>query len=104
VEYRQLGHTGLFVSSLTLGTMTFGGQGMFGKLGSTDVDGARRQIDMCLDAGINLFDTANMYSGGQSEEILGQAIADKQTIFSWRRRSACRSGTVQTTPVSPATT
>jgi aryl-alcohol dehydrogenase-like predicted oxidoreductase len=58
--------------------MTFGGQGMFGKLGSTDVDGAKRQIDMCLDAGINLFDTANMYSDGQSEEILGQAIAGKR--------------------------
>jgi aryl-alcohol dehydrogenase-like predicted oxidoreductase len=58
--------------------MTFGGQGMFGKLGSTDVDGAKRQIDMCLAAGINLFDTANMYSDGQSEEILGQAIAGKR--------------------------
>jgi aryl-alcohol dehydrogenase-like predicted oxidoreductase len=58
--------------------MTFGGQGMFGKLGSTEVDGAKRQIDMCLDAGINLFDTANMYSDGQSEEILGQAIAGKR--------------------------
>jgi aryl-alcohol dehydrogenase-like predicted oxidoreductase len=78
VQYRQLGRSGLFVSSLTLGTMTFGGQGMFGKLGSTEVDGAKRQIDMCLDAGINLFDTANMYSDGQSEEILGQAIAGKR--------------------------
>jgi aryl-alcohol dehydrogenase-like predicted oxidoreductase len=78
VQYRRLGRSGLFVSSLTLGTMTFGGRGIFGKVGSTDVDGAKRQIDMCLDAGINLFDTANVYSGGRSEEILGQAIAGKR--------------------------
>lgn len=78
VQYRQLGRSGLFVSSLTLGTMTFGGQGNFSKLGSTDVDGARRQVDMCLDAGINLFDTADMYSDGRSEEILGEAISGKR--------------------------
>ena len=78
MQYRQLGRSGLFVSSLTLGTMTFGGQGMFAKVGSTDVDGAKRQIDMCLDAGVNLFDTANVYSGGSSEEILGQAITSKR--------------------------
>ncbi len=64
MQYRQLGRSGLFVSSMTLGTMTFGGQGGFGKVGSTDVDGAKRQVDMCLDAGINLFDTANIYSAG----------------------------------------
>jgi aryl-alcohol dehydrogenase-like predicted oxidoreductase len=78
VQYRQLGRSGLFVSSLTLGTMTFGGQGNFSKLGSTDVDGARRQVDMCLDVGINLFDTADMYSDGRSEEILGEAISGKR--------------------------
>jgi aryl-alcohol dehydrogenase-like predicted oxidoreductase len=78
VQYRQLGRSGLFVSGLTLGTMTFGGQGRFSVLGSTDVEGAKRQIDMCLDAGINLFDTANIYSDGQSEEILGRAIAGKR--------------------------
>src|SRR5438045_8900701 len=78
MQYRQLGRSGLFVSSLALGTMTFGGQGMFAKAGSADVDRAKRQVDMCLDAGINLFDTANVYSGGQSEEILGQAIAGKR--------------------------
>jgi aryl-alcohol dehydrogenase-like predicted oxidoreductase len=78
VQYRQLGRSGLFVSSVTLGTMTFGGRGIFAKVGSTDVDGAKRQIDTCLDAGVNLFDTANVYSGGQSEEILGQAIAGKR--------------------------
>jgi len=58
--------------------MTFGGQGGFGKVGSTDVDGAKRQVDMCLDAGINLFDTANIYSAGESEEILGQAVSGRR--------------------------
>jgi aryl-alcohol dehydrogenase-like predicted oxidoreductase len=78
VEYRRLGRSGLIVSELTLGTMTFGGQGAFSKVGSTDVSGARRQVDMCLDAGINLFDTANIYSDGESEQILGEAIAGRR--------------------------
>ena len=75
MDYRQLGRSGLRVSALTLGTMTFGGGGKFANVGSTDVDGARRQIDMCLDAGVNLIDTADVYSDGASEEILGQALA-----------------------------
>ena len=78
MEYRRLGRSGLFVSALTLGSMTFGGQGGFSKVGATDVAGARRQVDMCLDAGINLFDTANIYSGGESEEILGEAISGRR--------------------------
>jgi aryl-alcohol dehydrogenase-like predicted oxidoreductase len=78
VEYRHLGRSGLRVSTLALGTATFGGEGVFGKLGSTDVAGARKQIDMCLDAGVNLFDTANMYSTGVAEEILGKAIEGKR--------------------------
>jgi aryl-alcohol dehydrogenase-like predicted oxidoreductase len=78
MEYRRLGRSGLFVSALTLGTMTFGGRDAFGKVGSTDVAGARRQVDMCLDAGVNLFDTANIYSGGESEKILGEAIAGRR--------------------------
>src|SRR3712207_3131974 len=78
MEYRRLGRSGLFISPLTLGTMTFGGQGPFNKVGSTDVAGARRQVDMCLDVGVNLFDTANIYSGGESEEILGEAISGRR--------------------------
>lgn len=78
MEYRQLGRSGLRVSTLSLGTMTFGGEGRFGDLGNTDVDGAKRQIDMCLDAGVNLVDTANMYSTGLAEEIVGRAIAGKR--------------------------
>jgi len=78
MEYRRLGHSGLYVSSLTLGTMTFGGRGGFRRVGDTGVAGAKRQIDMCLDAGVNLFDTANIYSGGESEAILGEAISGRR--------------------------
>ena len=78
MDYRQLGRSGLRVSSLTLGTMTFGGRDKFAKVGSTDVEGASRQIDRCLDAGVTLFDTANAYSGGASEEILGKAIRGRR--------------------------
>jgi aryl-alcohol dehydrogenase-like predicted oxidoreductase len=78
MEYRQLGRSGLRVSALTLGTMTFGGRGAFGALGATDVDGARRQIGMGLDAGVNLIDTADVYSQGLAEEIVGKAIAGRR--------------------------
>jgi aryl-alcohol dehydrogenase-like predicted oxidoreductase len=78
MHYRLLGRSGLKVSTLTLGTMTFGGQGPFAKTGNTDVAGARRMVDMALDAGVNLFDTADIYSMGVSEEIVGQTIRDKR--------------------------
>ena len=72
--YRQLGRSGLRVSVLTLGTMTFGGVGAFAKTGETDLAGARRLVDRCIEAGVNLFDTADVYSWGVSEEILGQVL------------------------------
>jgi aryl-alcohol dehydrogenase-like predicted oxidoreductase len=79
MEYRQLGSSGLLVPALSLGTATFGGGTEFFKAwGSTDVAGATRLVDICLDAGANLFDTANVYSRGLSEEILGKAIAGKR--------------------------
>jgi aryl-alcohol dehydrogenase-like predicted oxidoreductase len=78
MEYRQLGNSGLRVSVLTLGTMTFGGVGWSSVLGAVDVDGAKRQIGMCLDAGVNLVDTADTYSDGLSEEIVGAALAGKR--------------------------
>jgi aryl-alcohol dehydrogenase-like predicted oxidoreductase len=78
MDYRQLGSSGLRISALTLGTMTFGGQGDFKNVGNTDLEGARRQIDMCLDAGINLIDTADMYSGGRSEEIVGEVLEGRR--------------------------
>ena len=78
MEYRQLGHSGLRVSVLTLGTMTFGGRGNFTAVGQTDVEGARRQVDTCLDAGVNLIDTADSYSGGLSEEIVGEVLRGRR--------------------------
>ncbi len=78
MQYRTLGRSGLKVSVLTLGTMTFGGTGPFAKVGNTDLAGARRQIDLCLDAGVNLIDTADIYSTGLSEQIVGEAIEGKR--------------------------
>ncbi len=76
MEYRQLGGSGLRVPVLSFGTATFGGGNDFFKAwGSTQVDEARRLVNLCLDAGVNLFDTADVYSAGQAEEILGKAIA-----------------------------
>lgn len=75
MEYRYVGGSGLNVSVLALGTMTFGGLGSFANVGATDVHEAVKQIDQCLEAGINLFDTADVYSAGKSEEILDRPSA-----------------------------
>ena len=78
MEYRALGQAGLRVSVLSMGTMTFGGSGPFADVGSTDGPEAERQVDMCLDAGVNLIDTADVYSGGLAEEILGQVLRGRR--------------------------
>lgn len=79
MEFRRLNGCGLQVPVLSFGTATFGGQGDFFKQwGSTDVKEAKRLIDLCLDNGINFFDTANGYSRGMSEEILGEVIKEKR--------------------------
>jgi aryl-alcohol dehydrogenase-like predicted oxidoreductase len=79
MEYRLLGGSGLKVSALSLGTGTFGGANEFFKAwGDTDVAGARRLLDICFEAGVNLFDTANGYSDGKSEEVLGKALEGKR--------------------------
>lgn len=79
MEYRLLGGSGLKVSALSLGTATFGGTGDFLKeWGDTGVKEATRLIDVSLDAGVNLIDTADSYSSGQAEEILGKAIKGKR--------------------------
>jgi aryl-alcohol dehydrogenase-like predicted oxidoreductase len=75
MEYRQLGQSGLRVPVLSFGTATFGGTGEFFKAwGTTQADEATQMVKLCLDAGVNLFDTANVYSSGASEEILGKAL------------------------------
>jgi aryl-alcohol dehydrogenase-like predicted oxidoreductase len=78
MEQRQLGASGLRVSALTLGTMGFGGKGNFATVGETGVEGARRQIDLCLEAGVAVIDTADVYSDGASEEIVGRALAGRR--------------------------
>ncbi len=79
MEYRRLGQSGLTVPVLSFGTATFGGNNDFFKAwGSTDVTEAKRMIDLCLDSGLNFFDTANVYSKGAAEEILGEAILGKR--------------------------
>ena len=77
MEFRNLGSTGLKVSVLSFGTMSFGG-GPQSAVGTTGVDDARRQIDRCLDAGVNFFDSADVYSGGESERILGEALQGRR--------------------------
>ncbi|EJK82158.1 aldo/keto reductase [Rhizobium sp. AP16] len=74
MEYRLLGRSGLKVSTITMGTMTFGGVGWAKTVGDLGVSEAKRLVDMCLDAGVNLLDTADVYSQGASEEILGEII------------------------------
>ena len=75
MEYRQLGQSGLRVPVLSFGTATFGGGNEFFKAwGTTQVDEATQMVNLCLDAGVNLFDTANVYSTGLAEEILGKAL------------------------------
>ena len=78
MEYRQLGHSGLKVSVLTMGTMTFGGKGPFAKVGDVSLGEVRRLIDIVADAGVNLIDTANIYSGGRSEELIGEAMPTRK--------------------------
>lgn len=78
MEYRQLGASGLRVSTLTLGTMTMGGKGGFANVGTTGVDVAREQVAMALDAGVNTIDTADIYSDGESERIIGEVLAGRR--------------------------
>jgi aryl-alcohol dehydrogenase-like predicted oxidoreductase len=79
MDYRRLGASGLKVPALSFGAGTFGGSGpLFGAWGNTDVTEARRLIDICLEAGVTLFDTADVYSNGASEEVLGQAIKGRR--------------------------
>lgn len=78
MEYRFLGRSGLKVSAFSFGAMTFGGTGMFATVGTTRGAEARRQIDRCLEAGVNLFDTADVYSAGESEVLLGEALGARR--------------------------
>ncbi|MGZ6022414.1 MAG: aldo/keto reductase [Rhizomicrobium sp.] len=76
MKYNQLGNTGLFVSEICLGTMTFGGQGMFKVVGEVDQKGATALVSRSLETGVNFLDTADVYSQGNSEKLTGQALKD----------------------------
>jgi aryl-alcohol dehydrogenase-like predicted oxidoreductase len=78
MEYRQLGNSGLMVSVLTMGTMTFGGVGGFAKVGDSSLTDVRRLIDVVAEAGVTLIATANIYSGGASESLIGEAMAGQR--------------------------
>lgn len=79
MDYRRLGASGLKVPALSFGAGTFGGSGpLFGAWGNSDAKEARRLVDICLEAGVNLFDTADVYSNGASEEVLGEAIKGRR--------------------------
>ncbi len=93
MEYRQLGGSGLKVPALSFGTGTFGGSGeLFRAWGSTDVAEATRLVDICLEAGLTLFDSADVYSGGLAEEILGQAIKGRRDSVLISTKATFQSG------------
>ncbi|MSO71893.1 MAG: aldo/keto reductase [Alphaproteobacteria bacterium] len=94
MEYRLLGGSGFSVPALSLGTATFGGgNDFFRAWGSSDVAEATRLVDLCLDAGLTMFDTADAYSAGLAEEILGKAIAGRRSKVLISTKSAFRMGT-----------
>lgn len=93
MDYRFLGASGFKVPVLGFGAGTFGGKGpLFSAWGTTDVDEARRLIDICLDAGVNFFDTADVYSDGASEEILGEALRGRRDEAIISTKVTLRSG------------
>ena len=93
MEQRQLGRSGLMVPVLSLGTGTFGGGNEFFKAwGSTDAQGARHLVDVCLEAGLNLFDSADIYSGGLAEDLLGQAVEGRRNKVLISTKATFRSG------------
>ena len=94
MEYRTLGASGVKVPALSLGTGTFGGGSEFFKAwGETDVAEATRLVDICLEAGLNMFDSADIYSGGAAEQILGQAIKGRRSQVLISTKATFRKGT-----------
>lgn len=92
MEYRFLGRSGLKVPVLTLGTGTFGGKGFFKSWGETDATEAARLIDICLDAGLTMFNSADIYSSGASEEVLGAAIKGRRDKLLISTKATFRAG------------
>jgi aryl-alcohol dehydrogenase-like predicted oxidoreductase len=103
MEYRQLGRSGLRVSALSLGTMSFGDAGAGAPVGMTDATGAARQIDLCLDAGVNLIDTADVYSAASRRRSSAGARGRRDRVL-LATKARFRWATGPTTPGSRATT
>ena len=78
MHYRLFGRTGLYVSELCFGAMTFGGKGMYEQMGTTAQSDADHLVALALESGINFFDTADVYSAGESERILGKALGARR--------------------------
>ena len=93
MEYRHLGHSGLKVSAFGFGVGTFGGQGpLFSAWGDTDETAARRLLDIAIEAGVNFFDTADVYSDGESERVLGKAIRGRRDRIILSTKTSLRLG------------
>ncbi len=93
MDYRQLGGSGLKVPALTFGTGTFGGNNeLFQAFGNTEVQEATRLVDLCLDAGLTMFDSADAYSNGRAEEVLGKAIAGRRDRVLISTKATFRTG------------
>jgi aryl-alcohol dehydrogenase-like predicted oxidoreductase len=92
MEQRKLGGSGLMVPALTFGTGTFGGVGLLKAWGASGVDEATRLVDICLEAGLNMFDSADIYSAGQSEVVLGGAIKGRRDKVLISTKGTFRSG------------
>src|SRR5262245_8688877 len=93
MEQRRFGNSGLSVSVLSLGTMTIGGRDRFGKMGNLGVSDTSRILDICRDVGVTTIDTADVYSFGGAEEILGEALAGRRHDFVLATKAFMRLGT-----------
>ena len=104
MRYRLFGRTGLYVSELCFGAMTFGGKGFWEVVGKTAQDEADRLVGLALDGGINFFDTADVYSEGESEKILGKALGPrrKDIVLATKVRGRVGSGPNAAGPVEAA--
>jgi aryl-alcohol dehydrogenase-like predicted oxidoreductase len=92
MEYRQLGRSGFNVPVLTLGTGTFGGKGRLSAWGTTDVAEATQLVDICLEHGLTMFDSADIYSNGSAEEVLGAAIQGRRDKVLISTKATFRAG------------
>src|SRR5215471_4555461 len=94
MENRQLGRSGFFVPVLTLGTGTFGGKGRLAAWGSSDATEATRLVDICLEHGLTMFDSADIYAAGESEKVLGAAIKGRRdkVLISTKATFRCGEG------------